>query len=118
MFQLKNAQDLKLNIDKSKAKFIGILKNNDYFSHDFSWLKDKDHIESLRIVYVDTEEDNYKYNFQSRLVKLRNTLQIWKQRDLSLKGKITVVNNLALAPVIYVSCVISTPTRVITELHK
>ncbi len=55
---------------------------------------------------TDDEENNYKYNFQP---KIKTTQNIWKQRKLSLKGKITVLNNFALAPLIYVASVINTP---------
>ena len=37
---------------------------------------------------------------------------------LSLKGKITVINNLALSPLIYVSSIIHTPTRAINEINN
>ena len=30
---------LKINIDKTQAKYIGSLKNNDYFPHGLSWIK-------------------------------------------------------------------------------
>ncbi len=37
---------------------------------------------------------------------------MWKQRKISLKGKITVLNNLKLAPIVYVSSVVNTPFKV------
>ena len=119
IFQLfEKCSGLKLNLNKTKAKYIGTLKNNDYYPHGLSWLKENDYIESLGVVYASTDEDNYVHNFKPRLIKLRNILQIWKQRDLSLKGKITVLNNLALSPLVYISSVISTPQQVITEVHN
>ncbi len=45
-------------------------------------------------------------------------LSIWKQRRLSLKGKIKILNNLALSPLIYVSSVVDTPTKVINEVYN
>ena len=45
-------------------------------------------------------------------------ISMWKQRKLSLKGKITVLNNLALAPIIYVSSVVNTPTKAIEEINN
>ncbi len=44
-------------------------------------------------------------------------LSIWKQRRLSLKGKITTLNNLALSPLIYVSSVVDTLTKAIDEVN-
>ena len=49
---------------------------------------------------------------------MQNTLNIWKLRTLSIKGKITVVNNLALAPLIYVASVTDTPSNAIIEIER
>ncbi len=43
---------------------------------------------------------NFKYNFKQRILNLKVT---WKQQQLSPKGKITVLNDLAFALIIYVS---------------
>ncbi len=41
---------------------------------------------------------------------------MWKQQYLTIKGKITIWNNLALAPLIYVVSVIDTPEKAIKEV--
>ncbi len=64
------------------------------------------------------EDSNYKYNFHQKILTLKSTLNLSKLRKLSLKGKITVLNNLALAPLIYVSSLISTPTKAINEINN
>ncbi len=46
----------------------------------------------------------------------RMTLNTWKCRKLLLKGNITVVNNLALPPLLYVASVIHTPDKVFKEV--
>ncbi len=43
---------------------------------------------------------------------------IWSQRGLTLKGKVTILNSLALSPLIYVSSIIDTPYIVITEVDN
>jgi hypothetical protein len=107
---------LKINMDKTKAKYIGSLKSCDYYPHGLSWIKEP--LETLGIVLTDTVEDSYTYNFEKRLHNLKNLLNIWKQRKLSLKGKITIINSLALSSLIYVSSVIDTPQKVINEVDK
>ncbi len=64
---------------------------------------------------TDNDETNYKHNFQ---LTLKSTLNIWKQRKLSLKGQMTVLNNVALAPLIYASSVINTPGKAITKINN
>ena len=111
-----NCAGLKVNKEKTKAKYIGSLKNEDYYPHGLSWIKDNEHIETLGITCSCTDEENYFHNFRPRIVNLQNTLKIWKMRNLSLKGKITIINNLALAPLIYVSSIMDTPSKVFKEV--
>ncbi len=75
------------------------------------WIKTL--LEALGFTICDNEENIYKQNFQQRISNLKSILNILKGRKLSLKGKITVVNNLALAPLIYVSSVINTSAKAI-----
>ena len=49
---------------------------------------------------------------------MKTLLRLWKTRDLSLKGKVTVLNSLALAPLIYVASVIHVPDRVLLEVKS
>jgi hypothetical protein len=112
----QHSSGLKINIEKTKAKYIGSLKNNDYFPHGLSWIKKP--IETLGIVFTENEEDNYLLNYKQKILNLQTTLNIWKQRCLSIKGKITIINTLALSPLIYVSSVISTPIRVYREVDN
>ena len=57
-------------------------------------------------------------NFEERLSKLRALLNMWKQRQLSLKGKITIINSLALSQILYVASVLYVPQEVIKEVNQ
>ncbi len=81
-----------------------------------SWIKTP--IETLGIVITDNIENNYIHIFQKWILTLKTTLNIWKQRKLSLKGKITELNHLALAPLIYVASVVDTPKGAIQEINN
>ncbi len=98
-----------INVEKTQAKYIGSLTSSDYYPHGLSWIKTS--IITLGIMITDDDENNYKYNFQPKIAMLKTTLNIWKQRKLLLKGKITVLTNWALAPLIYVASVINTPPK-------
>ncbi len=94
---------LKINVDKMQAKYIGLLSSRAYFPRGVSWIKT--HLETLGIVIIDNDEDNYKYNFPQKILTFKSILNIWKIRKLSLKGKRTVLNSLELAPLfIYLKC--------------
>ena len=111
-----NCSGLKINIEKTKAKYIGSLISCDYYPHGLSWIKKP--LETLGIFITDNADTNYILNFQQKIMNLKTLLNLWKQRKLSIKGKITIINNLALSPIIYVSSVIDTPPRVINEVNN
>ncbi len=84
--------------------------------HGLSWIKTL--VLTLGIVITDNDQSNFKHNFQQRILTLKATLNMWKQRKLSLKDKIAVLYNLALAPIIYVSSVVNTPVKAIEEINN
>ncbi len=52
-----------------------------------------------------------------KIATFKNLLQIWKQRTLTIKRKITIVNTLVLSPLIYVSSLIDTPPEALKVIH-
>jgi hypothetical protein len=107
---------LKINIEKSNAKYIGSLITCDHYPHGLSWIKTP--IYTLGIHIVTNQELNYTLNFAQKIKNLKTKLDIWKQRQLSLKGKITIINNLALSPLIYVASVVDTPQKAISMINN
>ena len=57
-------------------------------------------------------------NFKVKISKLKNLLNMWRQRQLSLKGKITIINSLALSQILCVASVLHVPQDVIKEVNK
>ena len=56
-------------------------------------------------------------NFKQRLKKVKNTLNLWKWRGLSIHGKVNIIKTLLLPKMIYPSSVLSTPSEVIKEFN-
>ncbi len=100
---------------KAKAKYLGKALTSDHYPHKLSWIKTP--LETLGIFITNNPEENLKYNCKPKLSILRNTLNIWKHRTLSIKGKITIVNTLALSPLIYTSPLIETPPEILKETN-
>ena len=48
-------------------------------------------------------------NFKQRLKKIKNTINLWKSRGLSIHGKVNIIKTLLLPKMIYASSVICTP---------
>ncbi len=74
-------------------------------------------MEMLGVHTTNNEEENLKYNFKPKIATLKHLLNIWKQRTLTIKGKIAIVNSLALSPLIYVSSLLENHAEAIRELN-
>ena len=107
---------LKVNIEKTNAMYIGSLKTCDYYPHGLSWIKDC--LKTLGVVFTHNPEDSYQHNFSPRISNMKNLFRIWKQRKLSFKGKVTIINSLGISPLVYISSIISTPQKVIHEVES
>ncbi len=93
-----------INIEKTKSIYLGKPITADHYPHGLYWLKTP--LETRRIYITNNHEDNLNYNYKPKIARLRNLLNIWKQRKLSIKGKTTIV---ALSPLIYTSSMMETP---------
>ena len=65
-------------------------------------------------------EETYAINFEEKIDKLKKLLYMWRQRKLTLNGKVTVINSLALSQIMYVSSVLSyvyVPPWVLEEVN-
>ncbi len=108
---------LKINTDKTKANYIGslnMLKGRVEAPLWQDWTEANIHC--LGIVLSGNEDDPYELNYKKRILNLRNILNNWKCRKWSLKGKIMVINNLALPPLLYVASVLHIPDIVFKEV--
>ena len=112
----KLVSGLGINVDKTSAKCLGPYVPSNKELGGINWSKDP--IFTLGVTISGNEDDHYILNFKKRLKNLQNLLNSWKCRYLSLKGKITVINTLALPPLIYLASVIYVPPIVITEVKK
>ena len=62
---------------------------------------------------LETEE-----NFIRHIWKIEKVLKLWRMRNLTLEGKITIFKTLAISKIIHLSLVTNVPTQIIKELKK
>ena len=105
---------LKINLDKTKAKALGPEPEPSDKPFSLDWVSDPIH--TLGVTLSGNQEDHYILNFKKRLKNMKNLLSTWKCRSLSIKGKITVINTLAISPLLYLANVIYVPPQVIAEV--
>ena len=57
-------------------------------------------------------------NVLPKISSMKSLLNIWGQRNLSIKGKITVINSLVIPQILYVASVIPLPAQVIYDIEQ
>lgn len=86
---------IKVNYDKTTVYRIGSLKNSNaklYTGKPFYWTNNP--ITILGIIVTHNEQELATINMVPTFEKIQNILRMWSGRNLSLTGRVTVVNNL------------------------
>ena len=65
-----------------------------------------------------SEENHYEWNYKGRLEKCQTICDDWRNRTLSLKGKVTIVNSLITSIMLYPATTTPVPERVQENSHK
>lgn len=103
----------KINYNKSKGMFLGKWKNRSDHPFGISWVK---YHKILGYVFgFNFSVDDIWANL---FLKFDQTLNLWKNRKLSFKGKSTVLNSLCLSKLLYYSTANIVPSHYQTLLQR
>ena len=114
--EFSSCSGLKANVDKTKLYNIGTTEIPNHAMGGFHFAKDD--IVLLGITITTDEQKSVDKNFTPRLRAIQNILKQWSRRKLSLKGKITIINALALSLIVYPTSVLATPLIVLEEINR
>ena len=105
-----NVAGPKLNIEKTEClltgKYINIYSKDSYL-HGIKITKTC--IKSLGIYLGHDKIECYHKNWTNRLEKLEKILSVWKRRKLTLFGKCTIINTLAISKILYNASILENP---------
>ena len=90
---------LNLNKDKTEAVFLGLSTKKISDNYGIKWVRGP--IKVLGIWVGDDREVLYEKNIINKIQKVKSLLGIWNSRNLSIKGKITVLKSLVMPILIY-----------------
>jgi len=76
-----------------------------------------DIVKILGICFSYNEKLAHEKNFVNHIIKIQNILKVWKMRNLSLEGKVTVFKSLAISKIVHLALVTTVPTSTI-DLFK
>ena len=95
----------KLNLNKTKGMWLGSNRSQTTGPIDVTWVMDQ--LKPLGI-YVGSDQTIYK-SWTERIDKLESQLKMWKYWNLSLTGKVLLLNTLGLSCLIYLGTVYPIP---------
>ena len=78
----------------------------------------EDTIKILVIHYSYNKQLENDENFKKYIAKIENMLKLWRTRNLSLEGKITVFKSLALSKITHLPLVKTIPLSIVNPLNK
>ena len=78
----------------------------------------KDFIKILGIYFSYNKKLEQEKNFLSHIVKIQNILKLWKQRNLTIEGRIIVFKSLAISKLIHLALVTEIPLTTTNLLTK
>lgn len=113
------AQYSGLQVNKNKSKIIAPSLLKEGVDH----ILDIPIVQRAKILGIwldceDSEEVSYQWNFRSQLSRIQGICDAWTNRNISIKGKITVVNSLLISILQYPCSIIHVPTRVFKEYKQ
>ena len=106
---------LRLNIEKTEAIWLG--KTNRFGKICNIKITNRP-VKVLGIWISKDFDEMLKINFDERIEKLNTLLNIWSQRNLTIKGRITILKAKALPLVTYVSTCLYVPKHIIDTIDK
>ena len=86
-------------------------------SDDICEIQPKTKFKSLGILFS-TIDDCTNDNIHPRVRKIRNIINMWKERDLSIKGRITLIKSLIASQLTYCAVVIDIPRDILKTLDR
>ena len=110
-----------LKVNKSKCEIAGIGVKNGVQTALLGTKNVNLNSEHLRILGVNFTYNHQIYvekNFLEVVEKIENVLSIWRWRNLSLSGKITVFKSLAFSKIIFISYLNEVPTTIIKKIEQ
>lgn len=111
-----NFSGLKLNKGKTEGMWLGSNRKNTASPLDLSWPKKPIRILGVYLSYNEPECD--KLNFETKIKKAKNILQLWKMRNLTLMGRIQIIKTFIISQFLFICSVTPIPDRYVKEINN
>ena len=112
--EFSKASGLYLNLDKSQAMWLGKGKNK---REPIGEILTVDKIKVLGI-WFSARRNCTSDNVEPIVKKIDNTINVWNQRSLTIKGRITVTRALIASQFVYMSSCVEMPKKAIRSIQS
>ena len=109
----KQGSGSKLNFNKTKGMWLGSKRGQATGPEHITWVMDQ---LKLLGIYFGSNQTIYK-SWTERIDKLESRLKLWKYRNLSLTGKVLILNTLGLSGLIYLGTVYPIPKPCLNRIN-
>ena len=107
---------LRLNIEKTKAMWLGKWANNRNKPLSLKWVHCPTRFLGIYLSY--DSKGNDELNFKIKIQKLQTNLDIWRSSDLSLFGRVLIIKALGISSLVYSISNIDVPNDVIDNVKR
>ena len=111
---------LKINQDKTIIIPLGLSrKGTPNLPKDLQKLSFKNNaFKSLGIWFSNNEDEMIKLNFENKIKKMESLINIWTARNLSLKGKVTIIKSMVLPQISHLLTLCFCPKQILDRIDK
>ena len=117
--EFESNSGFKINYNKTTIYRVGSIKRSNakmYCAHNAMWTKEPINILGVNISVNPTE--NFDLNYNSVINKSESVITCWKNRGLSLIGKIMIINSLIVSLFVYKMSVLTLmPKNIVTKIN-
>ena len=111
---------LKINVDKTKAVWIGEMAHSDLqICRDIKLDWSKGPFKILGVNFTASVFDIWDFNTEVSMLKIEQTLKSWRKRKLTLFGRMHIIKSLALSKLIHLFIALpNPPDELIKKLER
>ena len=107
---------LEVNTSKTEGMWIGANKGDNSKPLNIAWPLEA--IYALGINFSYDGNECFQKNFEEKLKSMKNLLNLWKPRNLTLYGRITILKSLGLSKLVYNTSVLTFPVTFMASVKR
>ena len=106
-----------MNLDKTPIHRLGALKGSDIkIAPDINVKWSNEPIKMLGVNISANKNEIANLNFPDKVSKIETILNNWRERNLTIFGKVTIIKSLAFSQLVYLLSVLPSPQQGILKI--